>query len=206
MYSHGAPERDRFFGLLNRRKAVDSLGSHLNNTGPLPTEKGRFGDNFFSSSIEIKSSYRFSIAFENTTYPEYTSEKIITSMLAGTIPIYWGDPRIGEKLNSRSFVNCHEYDSFEEVVERVLEIDSDSALRDSVLSEPFITELQLESLRSNLELSKINLSEFLYSIFDQPIDKARRRVCNRYSFDKSDFEKNPWFRFRKLTKIKKNIC
>ena len=47
--------------------------------------------------LRMKKPYKFSIAFENAWYPGYTSEKIVTSMLAGTIPIYWGNPDISRE-------------------------------------------------------------------------------------------------------------
>lgn len=58
---------------------------------------GHRSEDWYASSIRMKKPYKFSIAFENAWYPGYTSEKIVTSMLAGTIPIYWGNPDIGRE-------------------------------------------------------------------------------------------------------------
>lgn len=62
----------------------------------------------------MKKPYKFSIAFENAWYPGYTSEKIVTSMLAGTIPIYWGNPDISREFNSASFINCHDFPTLDD--------------------------------------------------------------------------------------------
>lgn len=34
--------------------------------------------------------YKFTIAFENQSYPGYVTEKIADALMAGTVPIYWG--------------------------------------------------------------------------------------------------------------------
>ena len=38
------------------------------------------------------------IAFENSSFPGYTTEKIFEPMLEGSIPIYWGNPRVDEDV------------------------------------------------------------------------------------------------------------
>lgn len=78
------PNRDAMFHKLSAFRFVNSLGPHLNNT---PGD-GHRAEDWYASSIRMKKPYKFSIAFENAWYPGYTSEKIVTSMLAGTIPIY----------------------------------------------------------------------------------------------------------------------
>ena len=42
------------------------------------------------NKIDFLSSYKFSIAMENTEGDGYISEKIIDSFISGTIPIYYG--------------------------------------------------------------------------------------------------------------------
>lgn len=46
--------------------------------------------------------YRFSITIENTLAGSL-SEKITTAFLCGTIPIYYGSPRVGEFFDNRGF-------------------------------------------------------------------------------------------------------
>ena len=55
---------------------------------------------------------------------------------ANTVPIYWGNPLIGNDFNPKAFINCHDFDSFEAVVDRVREIDSNEDLYLSYLNEP----------------------------------------------------------------------
>lgn len=112
-----ARERIRFFDMLSSYRKVDSGGKVRNNLGH------RVGD-----KMEFLKQYKFTIAFENSSWPGYTTEKIIQPFLAGSIPIYWGNPLIYRDFNTDAFINCHDFDSFEDVVERVQEIDSDEKL------------------------------------------------------------------------------
>ena len=44
----------------------------------------------------------------------------------GSIPIYWGNPRISKEVDPEAFIDCNEFDNdFEEVIKRVKEIDAD---------------------------------------------------------------------------------
>ena len=43
--------------------------------------------------------YRFSVVMENDSYPDYYTEKITDCFASWTVPIYWGNPSIGENFN-----------------------------------------------------------------------------------------------------------
>lgn len=118
-------ERIDFFHILSKYKKVDSAGRYNNNIGYAIEGKHDF-----------QKRYKFSIAFENSSTSGYTTEKIIQAFSAGTIPIYWGNPRIADEFNEKSFINCHKYSSFEEVVKRIMEIDKDDELFVSYLKAP----------------------------------------------------------------------
>ena len=77
--------RMEFIKRLNKYKHVDMGGSYLNNVGGKVKNK-----------IQFFSSYKFSISMENSGGDGYASEKIIDSLIAGTIPIYYGDYLIDE--------------------------------------------------------------------------------------------------------------
>ncbi|MBD3375321.1 hypothetical protein GF406_09820 [candidate division KSB1 bacterium] len=205
IYSHSCKERDQFFHLLNNYKRIDSFGKHLNNMGDLPPENQRYASGWFPSSIELKRPYRFSIAFENVYYPGYTTEKILTSFLAGTIPIYWGNPRISQEFNSKAFINCHEYESFDAVCERVIEIDNDTTMIQQMVKAPSMTVEQHEKLQYALAKHEPDLESFLCRIIDQPIAKAHRRTLNRFSNKIYAFRNDPWYKFGRMGKRGKMI-
>jgi hypothetical protein len=53
--------------------------------------------------------YKFTIAFENYVYPGYQTEKLYDAMQVNSLPIYCGDPFIGDVFNTHSFVNASNY-------------------------------------------------------------------------------------------------
>jgi hypothetical protein len=161
--SSPTPERDGFFSLLSQYKHIDSTGTHLNNTGYLVRDK-----------IKFQSGYKFSLAFENSSTPGYATEKIVEAAYAGTIPIYWGDPTIGQDFNPAAFINCHDYESPEDVVQAVIELDQDDEKYGRMIGQNF--------LRHPLEGYSFDpgFEDFFFSIFERPLKSAFRR--NRYSW------------------------
>ena len=124
-----APERNRFFKILNRQRRVDSGGRHFNNiNGPV------------ANKAEFVAHYKFVIAFENTMSPGYTTEKLVEAMLAGAVPIYWGNPDIGTEFNTRSFINAADFSSLEALADHVLRVDSNESLYLNYLREPWFIE------------------------------------------------------------------
>lgn len=122
-------ERNKFFKMLNRRKAVDSGGRHFNNLGKVVSDKLSF----------IKD-YKFTLAFENSSSPGYTTEKLIEPMLAQSLPIYWGNPDVARDFNPRSFINISDFLNFNAAIDYILKIDSDDQLYLSYLKEPWFDE------------------------------------------------------------------
>jgi len=134
------PRRDQIFHLLSAYKRVDSLGPHLNNCGNRTT---REATDWQRQSVDMKSSYKFSIASENAVYPGYVSEKIISSFQAHTVPIYFGDPTIAEEFNPKAFINANGL-SDAELLAAVRRVDGNDALWKAMVSEPPMTLEQME--------------------------------------------------------------
>lgn len=162
------PARDKFFKQLRVYKEVISPGSHLNNSRLFVGE--RFANDWMYSKLEFQSQCKFSITFENTSTPGYTTEKILHGFISKTIPIYWGDPEVTKDFNLKSFINCHDFNNFEAVINRIKEIDNDDDLYVSILNEPPFRDNQIPK---NLE--KNVLIHFFQNIFDQKIKAASRR-------------------------------
>ena len=168
IYSHPCEPRDTFFSQLSAYKRVDALGKHLHNTD---TETSRFAPDWYALSIDMKRGYKFSMAMENATYRGYTTEKIVSSLEAHTVPIYWGDPAVAKYINPKAFINCHDYGSFDEVIERVKEIDSNDDLWLDMVTQPWQTEEQRSMTFQHVEDYEV----FSHNIFTQDIRSARRR-------------------------------
>lgn len=117
--------RNDFFHQLSTYKTVDSGGKVYNNIGYLVKEKWKF-----------ISEYKFVIAFENTSYPGYTTEKIYEPFINNCIPIYWGNPLVKNDFNTHRFINCNEYSSFQQVIEEIIKLDTNDELYLEYLKQP----------------------------------------------------------------------
>lgn len=160
IYSNGNadPSRDYFFKELSKYKNVDSGGRHLNNIGESIDDK-----------LDFQSKYKFSIAFENSSANGYVTEKILQAFAARTIPIYWGDSNISDDFNTKAFINCHDYDSFDDVIQKIIEIDNDDDEYIKMMMEPFkVGEYSEEPLWE--------FESFLHEIIDRPLENCRRRA------------------------------
>lgn len=127
--------RNEFFHRLSKYKRVDSGGKLFNNVGGRVADKQAF-----------VAECRFTIAFENESYPGYTTEKIAEPMLVGSIPIYQGDPLIGCDFNTRSFLSFHDTPpgpgvsqsaALDLLVERVIEADRNPDVYAAMLGQPW---------------------------------------------------------------------
>lgn len=102
LYSHKVPYREEFFRQLSKYKKIDAPGSSMNNMESIDQ---KYKGDTWERKRQFLSEYKFTIAFENYVYPGYQTEKLYDSMRANSIPLYCGDPNVGEVFNRNSFVN-----------------------------------------------------------------------------------------------------
>jgi len=129
--------RRDFCRLLSEYKRVDCAGLSLNNTDALlkldkqqfnPSLHGTYSYRWYRPKLRFVSDYKFTIAFENEYAEGWLSEKPLTPLAVGSIPIYWGNPEVAEYINPRSFINADDFESFEALVEHVKLVDNDPDL------------------------------------------------------------------------------
>ena len=125
-------KRVEFFNNLSKYKKVDSGGRVLNNIGRSVENK-----------LDFIKNYKFNIAFENTMSDGYTTEKIVEAMYANTIPIYWGNNKISEEFNTRSFFNYNDYNSESDLIEDIIAHDTSQELYLKKISEPWFIDNKL---------------------------------------------------------------
>ena len=150
--------RLRVAQLLERHGRVDYGGKYNNNVGGPVADK-----------IAFYQPYRFAIAFENGGMRGYTTEKIADAMVAGCIPIFWGDPGVAREFNPKSFVNVHDFPSLEAAVARVVEIDRSEALYRQMLAEPYF-----HGNRPGAAFDPAPLGAFLRRAIESPRPKLYR--------------------------------
>jgi hypothetical protein len=126
-------ERNSMFHLLSQYKKIDSVGSHLNNMGYV------LGGNH-SKKLEFLSQRKFSLCYENSSYPGYLTEKLFESLYANTIPIYWGSSTASLEFNPKALISRHDFDSDEQMIARIIELDSDNEQYNAMLREPIFND------------------------------------------------------------------
>lgn len=164
--------RENFFYALNEYSKVDSAGTFLNN---MPNHwnvpRGEDIDEIGEVN-KFRERYRFSLAFENSRYLGYTTEKIVRAFSGVTIPIYWGDPGIKEQFNSKAFIDILDFESFDEAIKYIKHINENSVLWQEMLQEPaFSADSQIP-----LIMEDSYILTFFSRIFDQSPKEALRRT------------------------------
>lgn len=122
-------KRNQLFQLINSYKKVDSGGPLYNNIGhiiPKPT----------GAKLDFISTRKFNLAFENSSYAGYVTEKILHAFYSKTVPIYWGSPTLEMDFNPEAVINWHDYQDDRKFLERIIEVDNNDDLYYHMLSQP----------------------------------------------------------------------
>jgi hypothetical protein len=61
--------------------------------------------------FQLLGGYRFALAYENSRFPGYLSEKLFDCVYAGTIPVYDGAPDVAEYVPPEVFIDATQFDS-----------------------------------------------------------------------------------------------
>ena len=149
--------RNKFINELNKYKKIDMGGKYNNNIGKRVINK-----------TEFLSSYKFSIAMENSNSDGYITEKIVHAFKSGTIPIYYGDYMIDEYINPKSFILIKGEKDIKQKIEYIKEIDNDDEKYRNMLKENIIINNNISNLIDK------ELNKFFIHIFEQEKVKAYR--------------------------------
>jgi hypothetical protein len=124
-----------------------------------------------TNKIEFFSSYKFSIAFEKNSGDGYATGHIIDSLLAGTIPIYYGDYLIDEYINPDTFILVRNDIDLQDKIEFIKEVDRDDNLYREFLSKDVLKDENVVEKRKKEE------KEYWSHIF-RPDKYDARRIDN----------------------------
>ncbi len=156
------PFRVHFFKELSKYKQIDSGGKAENNIGFCVENK-----------LDFISNYKFTIAFENSSFPGYTTEKIIEPMLVDSLPIYWGNPALEKDFNTESVVWVKDYNDMDRAIQEIIRLDNDDNAYLEKIKETWL----LTDIYKNWEEI---LLQFFDNIFIQDTEQAYRRP--KYGF------------------------
>lgn len=178
IYSHtastGGRLRNEFCRQLMTYKKVDCLGKVMHNEED-PMLGSRNDGNWNLSKIKVLAKYKFTIAFENTCLYGYTTEKLIDPLVAHSVPLYYGNPKIKEYINPNCFIDATKYieeGRLDELLQYIEEIDNNDELYDSFLCEPILNKKAIEKI-------KINFIGYLCNI----VERGTRFEKDPYDFE-----------------------
>lgn len=154
--------RSELFNAISKYKKVASYGRLLNNVGGKGVS--------YKEKYDILKRSKFTIAVEGCNYKGITTEKIFQPFEVHSVPIFYGNPDIEKDFSQCAFVNCHHYNSIDEIVNAIIELDkNDEKYIEMLTSSPLLYDNQIKDSIKRLEA-------FLYNIFDQDLDQCKRRV------------------------------
>lgn len=108
VYNNSCPHREHFISLLRQRygaTSVETFGS---------TRIGRDCDKY-----EVVGRSRFHLAFENSAFPGYTTEKLFQCMQMGAYGLYWGPTSAEMEFDSQFYTNIEHYHSTDDLFRRI---------------------------------------------------------------------------------------
>lgn len=159
IYYSNVPLRNRFFKAVSKYKKVDAPGRVFKNMHSIAPKKN--GNNVHSSRMSITwpeekvhflKRYKFTIAFENSKVPGYTSEKIIHPMLSNSLPIYWGNPHIERDFNTNSIIHIRSENDFDAAIDEIIQLDKDDDLYVKKMLEPWYPNNRLTKYVDNARI------------------------------------------------------
>lgn len=141
---------------LMKYKHVDCPGKVLNNMSFPRTPHG----DWVSEKLDFLGNYKFTIAFENSDTPGYTTEKLIHPLLANSVPIYFGNTDVAKDgFNPRAFINGKEFRDLDALAEYVIMLDNNDKEYMKILHQSPL------SLKSLPDWDK-KVADFIMNIFE----------------------------------------
>ena len=137
--SNNSGKRMEVIPKLLKEIDIDCGGQLFNNTNK--TIKGR-GDQKWK--INFLQKYKFNFCFENDLIDGYVTEKIIHSMFANSIPVYWGSDVVFDDFNKNSFIYLNEY-NIDELIIKLNELNKNKNEYLELLAQPWFKNNQFPS-------------------------------------------------------------
>jgi len=138
VYSNNISNRNKFCQELSKYKKIDCGGKCLNNI------KYRVND-----KIQFQTNYKFCIAYENESYPGYTTEKILDAYLSNCIPIYYGSSKTYLDFNPETYINAHDFKDNDDLIEYIKKIDQNDELYSTFMNKNILSSEWIYRINNN---------------------------------------------------------
>lgn len=145
---------EKFKGVVNRKnfyyRMQEMTNGRIDNLGRCYNNNSNTIGNHSNNNITFEP-YKFVIAFENEQIEGYISEKLTNPMLSGSIPIYLGASDVNKHFNPKSFINVDDFETYDDCINYILEIDRNDTLYKKILSESWFNNSKVNKYISNFE-------------------------------------------------------
>lgn len=119
-------------------------------------------ENWWDTKLELIKNYRFNIAFENTVWKHYVTEKIWHAIKGGCLPVYWGEgSSIYDTFPQDSFIDASQFKNSNEVIDYMINLSYD---------------LWFERMEKCIKAYNDSLLKMNYSKLDEAVKKIIERV------------------------------
>jgi hypothetical protein len=139
VYNNYVPFRNKLFRKLGTYKYITSPGKCMQNALPIncgDTDRSRSSNDWEVEKIKYQRQFKFSIACENKIKRGYNTDRIIHAYLAGSIPIYYGDPEIEKDFNHKCFINLNDCKNYKEAIDKIKRVDTDYKIYEDMIKQP----------------------------------------------------------------------
>jgi len=153
--------RNNIFHKLSLYKEVASGGKYLNNLGRVVPQ---------NETNQFLSECKFVIAYENNfTQPGYITEKVFQAYYAGALPIYASEPRAANDINKKAVVYRGNFNSDEEMIEYIKELDNNDQKYCEKWNEPILADAKMNysTIKEKLTKQIISNSKFQHLFLNQ---------------------------------------
>src|SRR5262249_31644674 len=79
---------------------------------PLYASAARASRGSVASKSATLGRYRFALCFENSILKGWITEKLFDCFFAGTVPVYWGAPDVGDWVPAECFIDMRQFKDF----------------------------------------------------------------------------------------------
>ena len=94
VYNNACPHREHFTNVLRERYGKNAVQSY-----------GSYRINRDCNKYDVLGRSKFHLAFENSLYPGYVTEKLFQSLLMGTFSLYWGANDVANDFGDIGYIN-----------------------------------------------------------------------------------------------------
>jgi alpha(1,3/1,4) fucosyltransferase len=155
-----AKTRNDFFLKLSDYIQVDAGGKVFNNVGGLVPNK-----------IDFMRPYKFCLAYENSSYPGYVTEKLMDCFIANCIPIYWGSPTLHQDFNPARILNRLDFPSDEAFIARIKFLNENETAYQEFIHQPIFSNNEFTEY-----FDEDRLRRFFTKIFEGPKETKSKGI------------------------------